>query len=244
MFQQTDQGPRPQNMLRQKSLGFRAMGMNMKEHFLGVIFAAVLMTALPALAQDGAIKIINEDGSVTEFKIPKNEDAMRRTPQPPPEPEPEMEAQAPVPVEAEELRPPARPRDFLGRVLGYEGKKDAPAPVKEEIVEEAAPEPVKEKSRKKDVAKAVEAQRALPYPAHKPATPKGYEQEPPPAPDALISQNAAVGIAIKHAPPASDFKVFRAMHNSRPVYSIVFKTDYGDREVLVDAFTGDVVKKK
>lgn len=202
----------------------------MKMKFFFFVSAFVFLAALPARAQDGEIKIINEDGSVTEFKIPKNEDAMRRTPQP--EYEAPVSAPAPSarkekPAKREEKENPLVQRDFLGRVLSHEEKKAEPAPAK----------PAKE-----DIA-GEKTQRTLPYPARKPAVPPGYEEDQSSAPGTPISQNAAVAIAIKNAPPASDYKVFRAMHNGARVYAVVFKTDYGDREILIDALTGDIVKK-
>ena len=223
------------------------MGMNLR--FLGLVFAAVVLAALPARAQDGAIKIINDDGSVTEFKIPKNESAMRVVPPPPElEPEPAMESEmeefapaSPPPAPREKDKPLER-RDFLGRVLKYEGKKAASAPAAAAPVTEVVKEMPKE-----TVAAAKGGSAMLPVPARKPeraaaaSDPAGVSSVS--APGAVISQNEAVGIAISHAPPARDFKVFRAMHDNSPVYAIVFKTDKGDFEVLVDAYTGNVVKK-
>ena len=207
----------------------------------------LFLAALPARAQDGKIRVVNKDGSVTEFVIPKDESAMRVALQ---EPADQQRREA-TPVDPN----PGR-KDFLSRLLQAEEKALEPASVTAAMPAVPAGAVVKEEissppaaPRRKDVVAA--KSKSVPAPARKPdialhqarAAAASYDPEPPPAPGETISRNKAIGIAVRHAPPASDFRVFQAMHNDRPVYSVIFKTEKGDREVLVDAFTGDVVKK-
>lgn len=200
--------------------------------------AALVLAAQPVAAQESGtneIKVINEDGSVSVFEMPESPQG--------------------VPV--------ARPLTKMERMLM---EQEQQAPVKAEV---AAPEPEK-KAAPADavklpaaVKKAVAPERKEgesvmtqaahefpPVPGRKPGVsrprPVVAERESaapqPVSPEAVISKNRAVSIAIDHAPPSSDFQVFRKMMDGRRVYEIVFKTDGGDVPVIVDAASGDVIR--
>ena len=59
----------------------------------------------------------------------------------------------------------------------------------------------------------------------------------------VISQNTAIGIALDKAPPSKDFKVFAQEYKGKPAYSVMFRTEDGPYEVLVDAVTGRILDK-
>ena len=105
---------------------------------------------------------------------------------------------------------------------GFEQQVSAP-PVTEK---EAPKKEVKKKKRKA-------VKRAKPGPKFKPRqAPEGVE----------ITPALAMSIAIDHAPPSSDMKIFRSDYQGQSVYAVVFKTDEGFEEVLVDSITGKVLK--
>lgn len=207
--------------------------------FLPLTLGLFLLSA-PALAQ---ITVINEDGSQTTF-APGQETATKPAPAPEPEvqksqePEPE-----PLPI-AKETQPEPMP-------------KPEPAPK----TENSKPEPPKEPAPKPKAAEKqpVETEpvhildtvewEAPPVPPRKPvfevAAPAPAKPIIPPHPRDIkvISQNTAIGIALDKAPPSKDFKVFAQEYKGKPVYSVMFRTEDGPYEVLVDAVTGRILDK-
>lgn len=226
--------------------------------FLIFIFALALIAPANVRAADNKIIIKSDDGKVTEYEIP--EDARNR-PVEAREPEPSMELRrAPQdrPVAAKPApEPEAAPRENTQQesvVAAPEtGAVSTPEPAREKPQAEAAPVPeknppaeskdaVSEEAVVKEKAPAVVAKAPVPVPGRKPF----YEPEITEAAydlpsDSAIPQSAAVSIAIAHAPPASDFKVLRRMHEGVPVYAVAFKTEEGTHMVLVDARNGAVI---
>lgn len=190
-----------------------------------LLCVAALMVPTPAVmaAQGQKILIKNKDGSVTEFVIP--EDAQgKAVAAPPPErrvmPEPQP-VRAPLPMPRAE------------KVLS----EPVPAPAAQPAATKATPSPVRAKA-----AKAEPRRTGVPIPGRKPLLqPMVMETAATLAPDEAIPESMAKAIAIRHAPPASDFKVLRRMHEGVPVYAVVFKTEDGSHVVIIDARTGDVI---
>lgn len=182
--------------------------------------AAVLLLAAPARAQDNAIKIVNPDGTVSVLEIPSDEDAMRI--EPGPVTPPPAVFKSPAPAAEKPAQKPARP--------------EIAKPIKPE-----PPLPAVAVAWPKDFA---------PYPVRKPPPPKSFVYEALAAEAAAaraegepIPRNEAIAIAIRNAPPARDFRVRQVMFGDRPVYAVIFRTERGESEIIVDAFTGDVVKQ-
>lgn len=191
---------------------------------------------------------MNPDGSVSIFEIPADEDAMRI-----------VQPQPVEPVSAQPLAPPPEaPRrednkrpaplevrgDFIHRVLSAgatNGRSAKPSPEQKpdgnevslperEYVAGMPPLPGRKPEKPLSRREVYESYKAE-------AAAAQVEGEP-------IPRNAALAIAIKNSPPAKDFKVFQAMHGGRPVYAVVFDLEAGGRrDVLVDALTGEIVKK-
>lgn len=196
-----------------------------------IIFVLFLIFIVPsAYAQDSAIRVINEDGSVSEIELPgwgatlpeAVQKVSRKVKEKPVEADPAVEdksavaAPPPAKKSAETERLPAIPE--------YVEKQQPSAP---------------------PVARAAPALKAPPLPGRKPQpmTPEEIAAISPPSLDDVIHQNEAVGIALKYAPPSKDFRVLRRLQDGRPVYAVLFKTEIGVHEVVVDAFNGSVLDK-
>ena len=219
----------------------------MRPFLVFCVMAVFAMLPLPAgAAGDNAIKIVNEDGSVTVFEIPK--EAVKAAPPPEkggwglrrrPEERRREETAAPAPeaVEYEELAVPAEepPEEYV-------------PPQKPVETIDWRGEPVGKAAAPAENARPAEIVKLIPVPGRKPLRTPASMARVDEVPDSfplpqggVIPQNRAVAIAIDRAPPARDFDVFRRMHGDRRVYAVVFRTDSGPYEVLVDAQSGDVV---
>lgn len=207
----------------------------MKKIFaLFFVALCIAPVSLPASAADNEIKIINQDGTVSVFDLPSDEDAMRVSPSP--VEEAPASVAAPQKEIAKEIKPAAHPENAV--------------PSKpEKKVTKVQPKLPRASSAKAAVASQ---QRVItPYPGpRKPSMPlvKKAKINKSPVPASRgegepIPRNEAVSIAIRNAPPASNFKVRQIIHNDRPVYAVLFETERGDSEILIDAFTGNVVRK-
>lgn len=202
-----------------------------------IFFLAFIM--LPAHAQDNSkIRVINEDGSVSEVDLPgwgvappeESKKSSRKVKENPVEESSVAEEEAPAAAPA----PPAR--------------KSAETQKKQEPAEKAPPIPEYVEKKKRPatpVAAVAPVSKAPPVPGRKPApmTPEEIAAVPPPSLDDVIHQNEAVGIALKYAPPSKDFRVLRRLQDGLPVYAVLFKTETGVHEVIVDAFSGSVLEK-
>ena len=234
--------------------------------FLPLTLGLILLSA-PALAQ---ITVINEDGSKTTFNpgetattkpapAPKAEPEQKpqdtpkqaepkSVPKPAPkseaEPEPVKEQQTPAQKQKAEPKPAPAPK-------AEPKKEQPPAAPKSQPVEK--PQPAgKTLAEPQHILDTIEWG-APPVPPRKPvfeqAAPISSESASkpiiPPSPRDIrvISQNTAIGIALDHAPAAKDFKVFANEYKGKPAYSVMFRTDDGPYEVLVDAVTGRILDK-
>lgn len=211
--------------------------------FLPLTIGLFLLSA-PALAQ---ITVINEDGSQTTFS-PGQETATKLPPAPEPEvqkaPEPEPTPQAeetqPEPEFEPEPIPDPEPKPKAKEPEPQPKQKPAPKPKTAEKQPVEA-EPV-------HILDTVEWE-APPVPPRKPlyevAEPVPEKPIIPPHPREIkvISQNTAIGIALDKAPPSKDFKVFAQEYKGKPAYSVMFRTEDGPYEVLVDAVTGRILDK-
>lgn len=215
--------------------------------FLAIIFATSLVLCGSALAQDNKIVIKNDDGTVTEYEIPADSGhrpVAAQEPEPAPAPSPQSPQDRPAPQAKKGTQAPA-PQS--------ETANEEPAVPPAEVAEQPALQPAEEKPQeipeasKPDAGKAPEVKKAaaqprVPLPGRKPALqPRVIEEAANLPSDSAIPENLALQIAIRHAPPASDFQVRRRMHEGIPVYAVFFKTEQGPHVIMVDARNGEVV---
>lgn len=212
--------------------------------FFRIIFVLFLaFIAIPAYAQDSTIRVINEDGSVSEIDLPGWGAA-------PPEETKKLSRKVKEEPVPEEKSVEAEP------VVEDKPAVAAPQPAKKSTETEKTPaeklppipQYVEKKKRPVPAASAVASvptHKIPPVPGRKPVpmTPQEIAAIPPPGLDDVIHQNEAVGIALKYAPPSKDFRVLRRLHDGQPVYAVLFKTETGVYEVVVDAFSGGVLAK-
>lgn len=190
-----------------------------------LLWVAFLVGAVPALAESGdnMIRIINKDGSVTEFEIP----AEKRLP-PPAQPE---TAPAPATSPAPEA-PSLAPQTALPEAA-------APAPSPEPVLAPESTAPPKAKIVK--VKKKAKPRVFVPTPRHKPLATLALPPASPPQAPGEITREQAITIALEVAPPARSMDVERRSYEDRIVYVVAFRTDDGVQDVLVDAKSGDIV---
>lgn len=119
------------------------------------------------------------------------------------------------------------------------------SPAPKATVKKATHKPEK-KPEKKSVSRKPVQKATLPAPAPAPEIIK-----PPPLPiqrdiqsGAVITRGRAVSIALRYAPPSSDVEVFRSVFEGQDVFAVVFKTEEGFHEVLVDSRTGKVLASR
>lgn len=183
----------------------------------------VLTLLLFALAGQGAmaqIKIIREDGSEVVFDPgdTKPPVEMRRVPE-------------------QKTAPKSMPESISEPVIDDVVEEyEEPAEEKPKAVQKK-PAPVKKKPR----AKKVVRYHGFPLPLRKPPLPMRLRAVHEKAPEAVISENAAIGIAIEYAPPTTDFRVFKRWYEGERAYTVIFKTDDKPIEVIVNAHTGEVM---
>ena len=205
--------------------------------FLPLTIGLFLLSA-PALAQ---ITVINEDGSQTTFS-PGQETATKLPPAPEPEvqkaPEPEPTPQAEETQPEPEFEPEPKPK----------AKEPEPQPKQKPAPKPKTAEKQPVEAEPVHILDTVEWE-APPVPPRKPlyevAEPVPEKPIIPPHPREIkvISQNTAIGIALDKAPPSKDFKVFAQEYKGKPAYSVMFRTEDGPYEVLVDAVTGRILDK-
>lgn len=198
----------------------QSRGIDYTSRMKRILLATTLLSlgmGAPALAADDSdytIKIIGEDGSVQVIDL-------RR---------PEEQAAPPSAPEAAPTAPRAPPPADVSA---------APPAV------DAAPA-----MAKKSVKKA--ATKAAPPPPP-PAPPPQAVRPPPKLPVArqgeagkppVITRAKAISIALGYAPPSSDVEVYRSDYEGYPVYAVVFKTEDGFHEVLIDDQTGKVLDSR
>lgn len=236
----------------------------------GFLLMAVLALPLPAHAQakkvvtinpDGSVTVTNPDGKAENYPAPKN--MQRRGPPfmdalPPEE---RRKAANPPPVAAEQkAEEPAAPSVPETVHKDPVAPKKPAAPKKEAAPKKpAAKKPVMESVEKPATAKPEKkaAKKPAKPKAQKPAEPEIHKGEPAAA-DSMgrsdpraktearkpgpVSPEEAKRIAIDVGPPARGVDVFPADYNGRKVFQVVFLTEEGERYVLVDRASGEIVR--
>ncbi|GJL85160.1 MAG: hypothetical protein DHS20C02_09350 [Micavibrio sp.] len=195
-----------------------------------------LLVVLPVWAEesndsgDFKIRVIQEDGSVDEVSV--------RKPEPPPEPQkarprrrpPPQQARAPHVKESDLVQPSDIQPTWTEQNIHY-----IPA---EEEYESAEPVEDQPPPTKTSYAPAPEeAGGRIPLPRRKPSV---APQAPRPG---TISADLAANIALDNAPASQGFKVHEDVYSGRHVFAVVFKTDTGPYEVMIDSANGDIVHK-
>ncbi len=190
--------------------------------FASILAFSVIGFSAYALAEDNVIKVINDDGSVSVINIGPN-------------------GGEPVTLESGEA-----PKEKAKEV----------APVKEELKKEAAPvakpekksEQKSEKPQKAPKEKPVKEKPAKPVKEVVPLKPKPVSNpayKPVIAPGAELTREEAMAVAIESTSMmARGLDAFPRTLDNRKVWVVVFKTDQGERDILVDAETGEIVRVK
>lgn len=188
------------------------------------LFILVLLAfAAPAVADEPLIKVIREDGSVDVYNIPQ------RSPSPPP-----VETDSGPTLEDVMAATPVPPKE---KPSSKPGMKLEPKPLKAA----AANETPKKSEMKKEAKPSVHQASVAPAPKIIPPKPVAALSVPP---GQEVTRELALAIALPHAPPARSVNVVQRTYEGKLVYLVQFKTDSGDRDVLVDARNGDVVLVK
>ncbi len=191
--------------------------------FLVFIFVFVLCVTPSAFVKsaENTITIIHEDGSKDVVDL--------HQPAAPVEAKPEMRGE-PKP----ETAPVAKKADPAPKTVV---KEVEPAVQKPAVKQAALPK------AEKTPVKTVKKKKAAPPP------PKVVT--PPPLPvqrkiqsGAAITRGKAISIALAYAPPSSDVEVFSTNYEGVDVFAVVFKTEDGFHEVLIDNQTGKVLESR
>lgn len=205
---------------------------------LRLFLALFLFIPLSAQAQNKII-VIGEDGKKQEITLDQPQIN-------PVEPEPAKESapqiSEPAPLSASDLmriEDPASPKPAPATQTQQSVPKPQKAVVKPPAIKRS---PVKQTSmipippRKpsaEDVARWVEESK----PVFNFVDPKNIP------PDVAITRDLAVRVALEVAPPSRGYEVFRTDYKDRPAYQVRFKTEAGPHDVVVDAESGEVLKK-
>lgn len=179
-------------------------------------FFAVLFFAVPVLAEEKAnvIKVIRDDGSVVVIEMGDDGSSKATLEGSPQSPESAAQTEEAVPAEAV---PEA----------AVDGQS-YPRRAKPDVAAEAPPKPAKQPKKPK-AAKIVP-----PKPAPERVIPEGTE----------ITQELATQIALDNAPPSTKFSVYRTALEGAQVFLVLFQTENGPYEVIVDAFSGKVLSRQ
>lgn len=212
-----------------------------------LLASTMLIFSLPAFAEESGsfIKIIHEDGHVDVIDIAPS--APAKQPEPPPiEVTPDRQAmpgevkpaQVPMIVEEQTPKAPAEPKAEKGKPDVSDTAMRAPAP---------KPLPVKKPAAAKKEApvKTQEVAAAPPVPQEPRAvTPPRMPVQRTLPEGSEIGRSKAIAIAIDYAPPSSDIEVFLADYEEKPAYAVVFKTEDGFHEVIIDKVLGTVLDSR
>lgn len=208
-----------------------------------LIFTAAVLVflAVPAGAQSDSIRVIDEDGSVQEVKIPKRP-AAKATAEPAP-------ARKIAPESAARPEPEQKPQAAASSVATGPVEFDLPRP-KSPLVEKL--KPAEPETRKTPVSRPVPS---APVDANMPLPPrKGqplgrdypWEYWPEPGapeipPGRQVSRDLALAIALENAPPARSVHVLPRTHEGKPVFVVRFKTENGPHDVIIDRRSGEII---
>ncbi|HPD83456.1 MAG: hypothetical protein R3D88_06665 [Alphaproteobacteria bacterium] len=207
--------------------------------FLGTV--VFLSTASQA---QNKITVIHDDG--TKEVIILNENPIAE-----PQPTPEIVTPAPEPaLTAEDLiSPPSQPMIVEDAPKIEEIK--APKPKTKAV---ASPPKKRTAPKVKSVEKQEKTKAQTPIPLAKPneeeiikamnAKPLIDHIDPTNIPEGTpITQDLAVRAALEVAPPSSGFDVYGVVYEGRPSFQVRFKTEGGPHDIVIDGYTGDVLKK-
>lgn len=224
---------------------------------------------IPAHAQGKKVVTINPDGSVTVTdpqggearQLPPPKINPRRQPPfidalPPEEQEKIRKTVKPSPPqEPQQPRKQAAPEKPLREKTVTPEKPQPKKPVTEQTKKPSTPKP-----KKTTVYKPVTPE---PEPVEMPPAKPGQEPDmtrgEPAAPDSIgrvdpkvqprpirvrgeLTAEDAKRIAFDVGPPASAVDAYPADYNGRKVFQVIFRTEDGERYVLVDRKTGEIVK--
>ena len=213
-----------------------------------ISFIAILVFLFPfhSFASDNVIRVINEDGSVEELSLPESSVNVPVSPKvvEPRKDSPQKDFTKPV------YKAPKRDPKNATKAAEQEMSTHSPEKIEKNVENKPAVEavkPVPESSSSEQKAEKVtfKPKRPVwpPIPGRKPLLLKKLENSVDALPnDTAIPEALAISAAIQHAPPSSDFRVLRRVHDNIPVYAVVFKTDKEPYTVLVDARNGKVIK--
>lgn len=166
------------------------------------------------------------------------------------------------------LAAPAGAQDNAIRVVNPDGSVSvlelgAPASAPPSKAAKAAPPTVKETPaapvmattpvpRGKPAAPSKQPAKLAVKPPRKPApvlesaaaAPNGDEDEAPAyVAGQPVDADRALRLALDVAPPSRGYEVIRRTYQDRPVFQVTFRTEDGLHDVLVDAETGDILKR-
>ena len=200
----------------------------MKRFLLSVaVCGLVLPCAFPAFAQQAnTITIIREDGTKDVIQLggppPAVPEPVKRAPKV------EVETK-PAPMPAPEAVPmPEKAPEAVAEPIVPKIERTAP-PV-------SKPKPKKAvKAKSKPVAKKRPQDPLALIPPRKPhrqVLPAGQQ----------ITKDKALYIALAEAPPSRDVQVYSVQGAQGPAYSVLFKTEDGMYEILVDAASGVILQ--
>lgn len=220
--------------------------------FIRVLTALCLAMALSQIAyaqtSDNSINVVGESGQIQSLEIPQTSN---------PAPKPTSNK---APVKSAPAKQPLSTQDLLKQMenaLGNEVeslKKESTqkltppkAPPQKEKIQKSPP--VKKKARqnvrKKNARTEIKKRTHTPSdivpvpPSAKPAKPALVQPAP-----IVIDRNYALRKALDIAPPSRSFTVFEnRTFKDRIVYQVTFKTTSGFHDILIDAETGDVLKR-
>lgn len=207
-----------------------------------MVLVAGVLTASYAYAEDKAastddfkIRVIQEDGSVQELEVQK--------PKAEPQPEQPKRARTPKkrPVEQEARAPRIRESDLVQPSEikpSWTEKNIGHVEPEEEKVPEQNPEP---ETQPEEMAHALEAAAASSSSSRIPLPPRKPSAEVAAPVPGTVSADLAANIALDAAPPSQGFQVHEDSYKSRHVFAVVFATDSGPYEILVDSANGDIV---
>ncbi len=215
----------------------------MKSALVSVI--CLFLCAAPAAAEE--IKVVNPDGSVSTLAVPKRA-------------APPAAMRSPVFRQPGARTPPATSpmvRAPQSKKAAATPKAEMPqkaAPVKKKVVK-AAPRP-KAKPKETPAAEEVAVLATLPVkakpalvPDNVPLKPEsmgrvvGKEKKQVAKPQGPVTAAVATRIALEVAPPARGYEVTQRTYKDRPAFMVTFKTENGPHDILVDAQTGELLKR-
>ena len=184
---------------------------------LVLLFASFL--CLHSINVYAQITVIQDDGSVVVF------DPSSSSSQEPSEGHTEVSPQKEPPLAEDIKKPSMATNDVL------QEKALEPAVKKEGV---------KGKSYLK--AKRDRARKRLPVPASKPMPPLSHRTSTALPKAGPVTKDMAVSIALEHAPPAKSIIVQnKVTPDGTPVFAVVFKTEDGSTEIVVEKDTGKVL---